>query len=156
MTNRISPLLTNDEKRAHLTDLKREHLIPEGYIQEICRPTKRKKCRLNPVAFLQLPPQMSWRCAKKREVPTRMRVRFGRSGTLPRHSVFARCAAAISAIAAHLPDKHFVIRIDGRVKSHHRRFLDALREGLQLRDQFPQHDVKVQSMQASGERNSLH
>ena len=36
-----------------------------------------------------------------------------------------------SAIAAHLPDEHFVIRVDGRVKSHHRRFLDALREGLQ-------------------------
>jgi len=50
-----------------------------------------------------------------------------------------------SAIAAHLPDEHFVIRVDGRVKSHHRRFLDALREGLQLRDQFPRHDVKVQS-----------
>ena len=61
-----------------------------------------------------------------------------------------------SAIAVHLPDEHFVIRVDGRVKSHHRRFLDALREGLQLRDQFPQHDVKVQSMQASGEGNSLH
>jgi hypothetical protein len=48
-----------------------------------------------------------------------------------------------NAIAAHLPDEHFIIRVDGRVKSHHRRFLDALREGLQLRDQFPQHDVKV-------------
>ena len=35
-----------------------------------------------------------------------------------------------SAIAAHLPDEHFVIRVDGRVKSHHRRFLDALRERL--------------------------
>jgi hypothetical protein len=51
-----------------------------------------------------------------------------------------------SANAAHLRDEHFVIRVDGRVKSHHRRFLDALREGLQLRDQFPQRDVKVQSM----------
>jgi hypothetical protein len=77
--------------------------------------------------------------------------------TLPTHSVFIQCAAAIvvgnpmkSAIAAHLPDEHFVIRVDGRVKSHHRRFLDALREGLQLRDQFPQHDVKV-CAQASGE-----
>jgi hypothetical protein len=57
-----------------------------------------------------------------------------------------------NAIAAHLPDEHFVIRIDGRVKSHHRRFLDALREGLQLRDQFPQHDVKVQSMQVDGQQ----
>ena len=62
-----------------------------------------------------------------------------------------------SAIAAHLPDEHFVIRVDGRVKSHHRRFLDALREGLQLRDQFPQHDVKVESMQANGQqRTALH
>jgi hypothetical protein len=64
---------------------------------------------------------------------------------------------AWSAIAAHLPDEHFVIRVDGRVKSHHRRFLDALREGLQLRDQFPQHDVKVQSMKADGQqRTALH
>ena len=53
-----------------------------------------------------------------------------------------------SAIAAHLPDEHFVIRVDGRVKSHHRRFLDALREGLQLRDQFPLHDIKVCAKQA--------
>jgi hypothetical protein len=30
-------------------------------------------------------------------------------------------------------------------------FLDALREGLQLRDQFPQHDVKVRAVQVSGE-----
>jgi hypothetical protein len=62
-----------------------------------------------------------------------------------------------SAVAAHLPDEHFVIRVDGRVKSHHRRFLDALREGLQLRDQFPQHDIKVQSMKADGQqRTGLH
>jgi hypothetical protein len=61
------------------------------------------------------------------------------------------------AIAAHLPDEHFVIRVDGRVKSRHRRFVDALREGLQLRDQFPQHDVKVQSMKADGhQRTALH
>ena len=57
-----------------------------------------------------------------------------------------------NAVAGYLPDEHFVIRVDGRVKSHHRRFLDALREGLQLRDQFPQHDVKVQSMQADGQQ----
>jgi hypothetical protein len=61
-----------------------------------------------------------------------------------------------SAIAAHLPDEQFVIRVDGRVKSHHRRFLDALREGLQLKDQFPQHDVKVRAMQPSGEKTALH
>ena len=54
-----------------------------------------------------------------------------------------------TANAAHLTDEYFVIRVDGRVKSHHRRFLDALREGLQLRDQFPQDDVKVQSGSAA-------
>ena len=81
------------------------------------------------------------------------------SGTLPEHSVFlSMCGSDLvgtpmkSAFAAHLPDEYFVIRVDGRVKSHHRRFLDALREGLQLRDQFPQHNVKVQSMQADGQQ----
>jgi hypothetical protein len=59
-----------------------------------------------------------------------------------------------SAIAAQLPDEHFVIRVDGRVKSHHRRFLDALREGLQLRDQFPRHDVKVQLMAAESQQRT--
>jgi hypothetical protein len=86
------------------------------------------------------------------------------SETLPTHSVFVQSAAAAwvgipmkNAVAAHLPDEHFVIRVDGRVKSHHRRFLDALREGLQLRDQFPQHDVKVQSMLTeSQQRTALH
>jgi hypothetical protein len=63
-----------------------------------------------------------------------------------------------NGIAGHsLPDEHYVIRIDGRVRSHHRRLVDALREGLQLKDQFPQHDVKVRAMQASGEqRTALH
>jgi hypothetical protein len=41
--------------------------------------------------------------------------------------------------------KYFVVQIDGRTKSGHRRFVDALRAGLQLRDQFPQHDVKVRA-----------
>jgi hypothetical protein len=55
-----------------------------------------------------------------------------------------------SAIADHLPYDNYVVRIDGRVKSHHRRFIDALREGLYLRDQFPRHDVKVGAMHQSG------
>ena len=51
-------------------------------------------------------------------------------------------------IAAHiLKEEYFVIQIDGRVKSHHHRFLDALRAGLVLRDQFPDHDVKVRAAQ---------
>ena len=52
-------------------------------------------------------------------------------------------------IAAHsLPDEYFVIQIDGREKSHHRRFLDALRAGLQLREQFPCYQVKLCAAQA--------
>ncbi len=63
-----------------------------------------------------------------------------------------------NAIAGHSPsDEHYVIRIDGRVRSHHRRFVDALREGLQLKDQFPHHDVKVRVTQAGGvQRAALH
>jgi hypothetical protein len=38
MTQGIGANLTNDEKRAHLTDLKREHLIDEICIQEILPP----------------------------------------------------------------------------------------------------------------------
>jgi hypothetical protein len=38
MTKGIGASLTNDEKRAHLADLKREHLIDEVCIQEILPP----------------------------------------------------------------------------------------------------------------------
>ena len=41
MTQGIGAHLTNDEKRAHLTDLKREQLINEVCIQEILPPEKR-------------------------------------------------------------------------------------------------------------------
>ena len=40
MTQGIGAHLTNDEKRAHLTDLKREHLIDQVCIQEILPPDK--------------------------------------------------------------------------------------------------------------------
>jgi hypothetical protein len=39
--------------------------------------------------------------------------------------------------------EYYVLRVDGRINSTHRRFLDALRAGLQLKDQLPQHDIKV-------------
>ncbi len=38
MTQGIGAHLTNDEKRAHLTDLKGEHLIDQVCIQEILPP----------------------------------------------------------------------------------------------------------------------
>jgi hypothetical protein len=42
-----------------------------------------------------------------------------------------------------MPRGCYVLRIDGRLSSTHRRFVDAVRAGLQLKDQFPQHDIKV-------------
>jgi hypothetical protein len=41
MTQGIGAHLTNDEKRAHLTDLKRERLIDQVCIQEILPPEER-------------------------------------------------------------------------------------------------------------------
>ena len=40
MTQGIGANLTNDEKRAHLTDLKREHLIGQVCTQEILPPER--------------------------------------------------------------------------------------------------------------------
>jgi hypothetical protein len=48
-------------------------------------------------------------------------------------------------IAYHLPDEYFVLQVDGRAKSGHRRFIDALRAALQLKQEFPQHDIKVRA-----------
>jgi hypothetical protein len=40
MTQGIGASLTNDEKRAHLTDLKRDYLIDRVCVQEILPPEK--------------------------------------------------------------------------------------------------------------------
>ena len=40
MVNGIGAHLTNDQKRAHLTDLKRDHLVDQVCIQEILPPEK--------------------------------------------------------------------------------------------------------------------
>ncbi|MFZ1211323.1 MAG: hypothetical protein WAN94_24770, partial [Pseudolabrys sp.] len=39
-TKGIGAHLTNEEKRAHLADLRREHLIDQGCVQEILPPEK--------------------------------------------------------------------------------------------------------------------
>jgi len=52
-------------------------------------------------------------------------------------------------------EEHYVVQIDGRANSGHRRFLDALRAALVLRDQFPQQDVKVRAS-AELQRTVLH
>ena len=48
-----------------------------------------------------------------------------------------------------LSDEFFVVQLDGHVKSTHERFVEALREALSLRDEFPQHEVKVRATQAT-------
>lgn len=40
MVNGIGAALTNEEKRAHLADLRREHLIDQVCVQEILPPEK--------------------------------------------------------------------------------------------------------------------
>ncbi len=40
MTNGVGAHLTNDEKRAHLTDVRREYLIDQVCIQEILPPER--------------------------------------------------------------------------------------------------------------------
>jgi hypothetical protein len=37
----------------------------------------------------------------------------------------------------------YVLQIDGKVRSSYRRFVDALRAGLELKQMYPQSDVKV-------------
>jgi|SRR6516162_7571780 len=54
LTQGIGAHLTNDEKRAHLTDLKREHLIDQVCIQEILPPGDTLEKPPSAVAFLQL------------------------------------------------------------------------------------------------------
>ena len=50
-----------------------------------------------------------------------------------------------------LSHEYFVLQMDGRVKSGYHRFVDALRAGLRLKDQYPQHDIKVRAAQAGEE-----
>ena len=50
----------------------------------------------------------------------------------------------------HLPEEYFVLQIDGRAKSGHRRFIDALRAALRLKQEFPGHDIKVRAKHVSG------
>ena len=50
MTNGIGANLTNDEKRAHLADLRREHLIDQVCIQEILPPERQRAYGL-PIRF---------------------------------------------------------------------------------------------------------
>jgi hypothetical protein len=51
--------------------------------------------------------------------------------------------------------EYFVVIFDGVVKSEHRRFVDAVKAGLLLRDEFPQHLVQVHSIQVTDQTEAL-
>jgi hypothetical protein len=62
-----------------------------------------------------------------------------------------------NGIATHnLPHEYYVVQINGRTKSGHRRFVDALRAGLQLKDQFRQYEVKVRAAAEVMQQTALH
>jgi hypothetical protein len=42
-----------------------------------------------------------------------------------------------------LSHEYYVLKVNGRTNSIHRRYRDALREGLLLKNQFPHDDIKV-------------
>jgi len=57
----------------------------------------------------------------------------------------------MGCLMKNLSHEYYLLKIDGRVNSTHRRFMDAVRAGLQLKNEFPQHDVKVRLAQDSSE-----
>ena len=65
------------------------------------------------------------------------------------------CLMKNGIVTHSLPHQCYVLKMDGRVSSAHRRFMDAVRAGLRLKDQFPQHDIKVGVLQADGSTQEL-
>jgi len=48
-----------------------------------------------------------------------------------------------NATSSDLPHEYYVLQINGRINSTHRRFEDALKAGLLLKYQFPHDEIKV-------------
>jgi hypothetical protein len=44
-----------------------------------------------------------------------------------------------------LPQECYVLQVDGRIKSKHRRFVDALKAGLLLKQEHPNSRIKVRN-----------
>jgi hypothetical protein len=58
-----------------------------------------------------------------------------------------------NGIATHdnLSREYFVLQINGRIDLIHRRYEDAVRAGLLLKNQFPHFDIKVREINSSEE-----
>src|ERR1700733_15865502 len=94
-TQGIGVHLTNDEKRSHLTDLDANTSSIRSASKRFFHRRRGKRCCLRTVAFLQPPAQKSWHRPKRQHNSDKNQFRLRGSGTLPRQSVFVRCAAAI-------------------------------------------------------------
>ena len=46
----------------------------------------------------------------------------------------------------HQSHEYFILKMDGHARSLHRRFVDALEAGLQLKYQFPGHEIEVRGV----------
>ena len=55
------------------------------------------------------------------------------------------------ATSSDLPHEYYVLQINGRINSTHRRFEDALRAGLLLKYRFPHDDIKVYETNSAAE-----
>jgi hypothetical protein len=60
-----------------------------------------------------------------------------------------------NGIATYGSLSHFVIQINGRTNSIHRRYQDALRVGLLLKTQFPHDDVKVSEITEEAKQDTV-
>jgi len=63
------------------------------------------------------------------------------------------CEMKAVPVAHNMTRELFVIQLDGHAKSAYRRLAEALKAALRLKDDFPDHNVKVRAMRAS---NLLH
>jgi hypothetical protein len=59
-----------------------------------------------------------------------------------------------NGITSGLPHEYYVLQVNGRVSSTHRRYEDALRAGLLLKYQFPQDDIKVREISSTEDNTS--
>ena len=57
-----------------------------------------------------------------------------------------------------LSHEYYVLQINGRVNSTHRRYQDALRAGLQLKYEFPHDEIKLREVAAeeAAQQTGLH
>jgi hypothetical protein len=57
-----------------------------------------------------------------------------------------------------LSHEYYVLQINGRVNSTHRRYQDAVRAGLQLKYKFPHNDIKLREVasEEAAQQTGLH